>query len=433
MASNPPTPPQEEEMVLVRGSAAYREYMLHQFGWLKAMVNGLEDGLAISGRSLLLIFILYTTVNATLAISGHAAPWWLDAMALSLQVCGLEGAIPGLARLREALLATNQPAAAEDAETVRKAIKSARLLNMLTGVEIFLAAYIAFQPPFLKGLPVSIADVSKFYGYALLLYRLWKITEFLSAMARMETKRPKVISQEGFDQGRKEREQEQIRMDNAAIQKAIAQAITASRQDQDRQLADQIAHLAEMLQSEQARVNTQLFAALEEMKQMGATTMSVPQADMQVLIAGVVAQFDARFTTAMKQLEREMKQHIRVSLAYETPERKQETSLIQPPGETSKRVSLPARSVSSRPMKPSMERETGQPEAGENATHKATVYALLDQDNTAQVADLVRLTGISRTTVWRHWNRYHEEHATRGLARMVAGESEAQEGNETTS
>src|SRR5215469_3583646 len=131
----------DEQEILVRGSAAHREYMRHHFGWLKAIVNGIEDGLAISGRNLLLVFILYTTIKAGLTLSGHNVPWWVDTIALAFQVCGLEGAIPGLSRLRETLLAKNQPGAGQDAETVRKAIQSARYLNMLTGVEILLAAY----------------------------------------------------------------------------------------------------------------------------------------------------------------------------------------------------------------------------------------------------------------------------------------------------
>ena len=139
------TNPSDEQIILVRGSAAHKEYMRHHFGWLKDVVNGVEDGLSISGRNLLLIFILYTTIKAGLTSTGRDMPWWLDTAMLAFQVCGLEGAIPGLSRLRETLLATPGDAAKEDAETVRKAILSARWLNMLTGVEVLLAAYSAFQ------------------------------------------------------------------------------------------------------------------------------------------------------------------------------------------------------------------------------------------------------------------------------------------------
>lgn len=288
MATNtPPTQqPPAQEVILVRGSAEHKEY-LRQFGWLRNLVNGLEDGLAISGRSLLLIFILYTTVKAGLTLSGHDVPWWIDTIALGFQVCGLEGAIPGLSRLRETLLAKNQPAASQDAETVKKAIQSARLLNMLTGVEILLAAYSATHPN-VFGISLNIAEISKFYGYALLLLRLWKITEFIGAMARMETKKPKIISQAEYDQQQHEQEQEQIRMDNASIQAVINQALTQWTNDQARTFANLSAELKASI-------------VLPE--------MSAPEIDTQAIIQAAIdyltPHFQARFQAVDQELFRQ--------------------------------------------------------------------------------------------------------------------------------
>lgn len=72
--------------------------------------------------------------------------------------------------------------------------------------------------------------------------------------------------------------------------------------------------------------------------------------------------------------------------------------------------------------------------SGEVIDYRAMIYPLMDQDNRRQVADLMQLTGLPktvRTTVWRWWNRYHEEHGTRGLAQIAAGTVELQPDTET--
>lgn len=257
-----------DEETLVRGSAQHKDYMKHQFGWLTGMVNGLEDGLAISGRSLLLIFILYTTVKAGLMVSHHNVPWWLDTIMLAFQVCGLEGAIPGLSRLRETLLAKNTPAAHEDAQTVSKAIKSARVLNMLTGVEVFLSAYanVSWQ---IAGHTISMADISQFYSYILLLFRLWQITSFISAMARMETKRPKVISQAEQKQSDVADVQAELQAKLTDQANQFHQALATQKQEIENTLREQIADVSQRFENTlgaQRLENRQLLAMLEEAK-----------------------------------------------------------------------------------------------------------------------------------------------------------------------
>ena len=55
-------------------------------------------------------------------------------------------------------------------------------------------------------------------------------------------------------------------------------------------------------------------------------------------------------------------------------------------------------------------RPASQTETGENS-HQARIYALLDEDGTRKPADLQRLTGIPKATVYRLVERYHREHA----------------------
>ncbi len=72
-----------------------------------------------------------------------------------------------------------------------------------------------------------------------------------------------------------------------------------------------------------------------------------------------------------------------------------------------------------------VERETGSQsavESGESLSARGRIYRLLDENNTRQVADLMRMTNLPKTTVWRHWSRYHEEHGTSDLARLASGD-----------
>ena len=216
----------EEQEILVRGSAEYKDYMRHRAGWLKALVNGLEDYLAISGRSLLLIFLIYTTVKAGIAMMHVNAPIWLEVLMLSLQVAGVEGAVLGLARHKEVLVSQGRE---KDARTIGRAINSTRTLAILTGLEIALSL-----TPTLGGF--DMAPVNDAYSKVLLIARLVVISNFLIAMARMEKQGPKIISQAEHERQQNAQEQEQIRMDNAAIHEAINQALTHWTQQQEQRL-----------------------------------------------------------------------------------------------------------------------------------------------------------------------------------------------------
>lgn len=184
----------------------------------------------------------------------------------------------------------------------------------------------------------------------------------------------------------------------------------------------------EQLVGEQSRLRDML-------RQLQETPATAPTIDHQAIISGVVAQFEGRFTAAMKRVEQDMEQRVRVSLAHGTDQRgtygsvshDQHGTVIAGP----RLVSLPQHAVSSHPVKqPTTDEHRAVPpvqsqsDTKDSADSKSTIYALLDQDNTRQVADVVQITGLPKTTVWRHWKRYHEEHRTRGLAQVVAERSE---------
>lgn len=159
--------------------------------------------------------------------------------------------------------------------------------------------------------------------------------------------------------------------------------------------------LQRALAEQQAMINQQLQA------------LQTPL-DTQAIIAGVMGQIDARFTTAMKHLAAEVEQRVRVSLASQSG-----TNSSVSPAQSGtlagvpKLVPLPQRSAPGGTMK----RPAVSPAPGgtsEVVDYKAVLYPLLDEDNTRQVADLVQITGYPKTTVWRWFNRYHAERGTRG-------------------
>ncbi len=63
-------------------------------------------------------------------------------------------------------------------------------------------------------------------------------------------------------------------------------------------------------------------------------------------------------------------------------------------------------------------------EAVGNSSHLARIYALLDEDRNRKPADLQRLTGIPKATVYRLVERYHREHPVNATA--VLHETETQ-------
>jgi hypothetical protein len=191
-------------------------------------------------------------------------------------------------------------------------------------------------------------------------------------------------------------------------------------------LQQAVADLQTTFEQRLAEIVAEQSRMLASMQQMPHAS---PEIDQQAIIAAVVAQVETRLTTVLKRLETDMK---RVSVSA-VPETGQSGTAIAGP----KLVPLPARSVSSRaPKPPALEQEAAQAvqrKTGETGDCKAVVYALLEQDNTRQVADIARETGYPKTTVWRHWNRYHEEHGTRGQARMVESETVPAATSETAS
>ena len=178
MAQLPPPP---ETDVIIRFSHAWWVYMFARGGILRVLVNGLEDMLAITGRTLLLVFLLYCGVKSgALLVNPKWTPdLWLEMGMFVLQLAGLEGSIPGLARHADILRGKGDQ---EGAKRVEGSMQSARVMTILTIGEGVLHLF---------GLDNSILRI---ISGILLLVRGVVITSFLMELAKIDAKGPRVLS-----------------------------------------------------------------------------------------------------------------------------------------------------------------------------------------------------------------------------------------------
>src|SRR6266516_4762929 len=172
-----------EQEIIIRFTKAWWGYLLFRLGALRALVNGIEDALAIAGRFLLLVFLIYCGAKAGILLSDPTAvfPPLLEMSMFILQLAGLEGSIPGLARQADLL---RERRADADAEKLERVMLSARIMTVLSIAEGALHA-LHIDPTFLQWMSAL-----------LLIARGVVITNFLISLARMEVKGPRVLSKE---------------------------------------------------------------------------------------------------------------------------------------------------------------------------------------------------------------------------------------------
>lgn len=206
----------EEQDVIVRGSEKHKDYLRYQFGRIKGAVNGFETRIAVSGRVMLLVYVVYITVKAGVGSSLPAdMPAWvnvslviLDVLMLALQVLGLEGSVPGLRHLAEEL---EDKGKAREAGTVRLSSNIAQWLLAATAIDIVLQR---------NALAWHIADIATAYTNGLFVLRVVVIGLYLVAMAKLEHKGPKIISQY---EARQKDSAEQVEYLTAELQTQLAE------------------------------------------------------------------------------------------------------------------------------------------------------------------------------------------------------------------
>jgi hypothetical protein len=187
----------DDQEVLVRGSEEHKSYLWFKHGWIKAIVNYLEEYLSITGRLMLLAYIVYIAVQAGMQNFLHVStPPLLDIVMLAIQVAGLEGSIPGLIHTAEDL---DERGKIESAKTVRRSARNAQYLAIMTIVDLFFMAvndHAVSAARTLDPRVVTAVGVLAFlYSWFLLGCRVYVIGNYLISMAHITRRDLRVISQ----------------------------------------------------------------------------------------------------------------------------------------------------------------------------------------------------------------------------------------------
>lgn len=316
----------EEQEVIVRGSPEYKEFMRHRFGWIKGMVNGFEERLAISGRAMLLVYVAYITVKAGVQNSLHMEmPPLLDIFMLAIQVLGLEGSVPGLIHLSEDLESKSKK---KEARMVKGSAYTAQTLAVATAVDIVLQSTHAVAG-------YNIDDFTTTYSNGLFILRVLIIGMYLIAMARLEHKGPKIISAHEAAKQAQAVEQKQIRIDNGNILATVEQAIAkwASTQPNVNAAFSESIHRLESIvsqkiestqqtQNEKIESTHRLVEALQFGSSPSASTASLESILPQIesMLSQQVSQVESTLSQRIESIQRDVKRQ--VSRPEPTPQTK---------------------------------------------------------------------------------------------------------------
>ncbi|MBV9690345.1 MAG: hypothetical protein JO202_11635 [Ktedonobacteraceae bacterium] len=285
--------PSSEQETIIRFSSAWWGYLFCRLGLLRAVVNGVEDALAILGRFLLLVFLLYCGAQAGILLSDptFSFPPWLEMTMFCLQLAGLEGSIPGLARQVEGLRSRNEQEAASKVEAV---MLSARVMTVLSIGE---GALHALHVP-----PAALQLISA----CLLIVRGIVITGFLMVLANVERPAPRILSREAHqreqqaqqdEQARTQEQMEQLAHQLAQMESTFQQRLAYERtavQESLQQLATELASIQESLHTTHAELASlqEVQAEAQERREpeQRVVLRAVPRREQQ----GEQDKFDAR-------------------------------------------------------------------------------------------------------------------------------------------
>lgn len=364
-----------ETEIIIRFSHAWWVYMLARGGALRAMVNGLEDVLAITGRTLLLVFLLYCGVKSgALLVNPTWTPdLWLEMSMFVLQLAGLEGSIPGLARHADILRSNGNH---KGATRVEGTMKSARIMTILTIGEGVLHLF---------GLDKSILQI---ISGVLLLVRGVVITSFLIELAKIEAKGPRVLSKAEHEREQQahlvEGEQARIIADlRAQLEETVTSLSDALRHktDQARTITELQEHITHL------QTTTCNIADLQSAKQETAHL----QKEMQILSANLhtahlhIADLTAQVEQATRQVADLQTAH--VQLADEPA----------PPAQARPAKSTEQRNITSIDEARARHEESGQ---GRAKVSHADVLAYLAANPDLKRAEVALRLGVSERKVY---------------------------------
>lgn len=365
----------QETETIIRWSKEWWGYMLFKLGFLRGMVNGVEDALAITGRFLLLVFLIYCGGKAGFLLSNpdYIFPGWLEMGMFVLQLAGLEGAIPGLARQVDVLKARQDMDAAKKVESV---MWSARVMTVLSIGEGALHAL---------GMPGL-----QYISAILLVVRGIVITGFLIALAKMETKAPRVVSKEAHaqDLAQKAQRDEQARL-------------IADLQERMRQLVQEKDTLA--LQAETAKQIEQAYHNQGIMLQNLQNRLTEIGEDRQELTANLETA-NLQIADLAKKLETANQRLVKLQNAEREPAKSAPVQTAQPAKSTPAKSAKQTKDLQN---VTSIDEARAKHNAGtQKATHE-DVLAFMAEHTDLKNAEVAQQLGISERKVYNAlaWQR----------------------------
>ncbi len=182
----------------------------------------------------------------------------------------------------------------------------------------------------------------------------------------------------------------------------LQQAIDALASELTRVQQDCQQHIEQRVNLLNARQLTTLAAARQELETTIASSLT-PERLMASLTGHLETLVQERLTVSLA----DMRQTGLPAVSPETPETRT-IRLLSP------------QNVLGRAVRPAGE-------AAGNSSHLARIYALLDEDRNRKPADLQRLTGIPKATVYRLVERYHREHPVNATEAMRETETQRDE------
>lgn len=406
----------QEEKVIIRFSQAWWVYMFCQGGILRTMVNGLEDNLSITGRTLLLIFLLYCGVKsgAMFANPKWTPPIWLEMGMFVLQLAGLEGSVPGLARHALVLQGKGDE---KSAQKVQGAMTSARVMSILTIGEGVLYVF---------GIDSSIL---KIISGILLFIRGIVITSFLVELAKIEAKAPRVLSRGEHERGEHaklvESEQAQAiadlrsQLEKAQLQETEQSQVVANMFVQIKQFEElqrENLQSAELQNAEIQRLQTGLQVAEQRLQNLGSADSELQTAKLQIqrlqLAERETAERSARLQgdlqtcrlqTSNLQTDLQAANSLTASLTAELQAANQQLADLQTPDEA------PEEQADARITSIEQARARHEGEQGKKKVSYEEIMAFAEAHQGLAKAEIAKQLNVSERTVYNAANWYRDK------------------------
>ena len=232
----------------------------------------------------------------------------------------------------------------------------------------------------------------------------------------METKKPKIISQEEYDKQQQEAEQVQIRMDNAAIQASINQALDGWTKGQDQQQQAERLNMQALIDAAlnrwTAQQNQEIASQFESQRyQLAAMQPSnqMPALNVEALTEEVFASLSRHFESKIEAVKQQseavarrqneaLTRFVQVTEAkladqIEAPRRSSEaptTSRGEAPRRSTEASTEPHLAAAPKPSGPSLLRL---PANNDRTAQKAEVFRLIDEAHlsTYKVAEMTNV------------------------------------------